>query len=339
VDGSPLSKRGAKDDKVSVACTVFTNGFRVAQKVDFYSEAHAFNDVIPIRRMDITFVTKQDLRYRLYLSHDIDMPWNFFDNYYYNYDLPGIGGINIVWPPPILVPKVCDPEDFFLGTSGGDFACIIPGSPPGQNGCTTITGPTSGDLVNLYSGATYQVEYVVDFAGAYALGGALAATGGAPLWGQVNFGYFNDHGTIYQSEEFEVSPDAAPGQGGLYGLLLSATPHSNHIHVGASLSARVRYVSGPDPRFENIECVDGDTGYGGLGDSNENQAGDGTSLVFVLTGAYVPGSTRVFVGGFFMRPGFEYTESDPEAGEITFTVAPTALTSVTVFYQAVGELI
>lgn len=110
VDGSPLSKRGAKNDRVSVVCTVFADGFRPTQKVDFTSNVFGFTDVIPIRRMDITFVNPQALRYRLFLSHEIDMPWGFFDNYFYKF--PGIGLPPL---PDIDIPGIPEP--------GGDGEC------------------------------------------------------------------------------------------------------------------------------------------------------------------------------------------------------------------------
>ena len=335
VFGTPQSKRGGKDNQESWLATTFEPSFTAGQKVEIESIVHGIDDVVPIRRMTLTFPTQRSVKQILTLSHEIDEPWNIFEFWFPGF--PPFPPFPPIEFPPVLPPLICGPDAFILGSSGGDFACIIPGDPPGQNGCTTITGPTSGDLVNLYTGAVYQVEYVVDFAGAYALGGAIAATGGAPLWGQVNFGYFFDHGTIYQSEEFEVSPDAAPGQGGLYGLLLSATPHSNHIHVGASLSARVRYVSGPDPRFENFECVDTTVGFLGTGSSQIGLFGDGIQTVFQLISAYHPGSTRVFVGGFFQRPGIEYTESDPNAGEITFTSPPADDASIVVLFEAFGS--
>jgi hypothetical protein len=72
--------------------------------------------------------------------------------------------------------------------------------------------------------------------------------------------------------------------------------------------------------------------HGGV---REDLLGTGSTLI-QLASAYVTGSTRVFLNGFFQRPGFEYTESSPSTGQITFTVAPTTLQIVSVFYEANG---
>lgn len=76
VYGSPSNKRGHKDNKVSVHCSLFTPGLRVAQKVDFQSQIFGFSDVIPVREMTISFPTSTACRYDVVLSHDFDQPWN-----------------------------------------------------------------------------------------------------------------------------------------------------------------------------------------------------------------------------------------------------------------------
>jgi len=79
VYGSVQNKRGGKDDAVSVTVTLFQSAFRVAEKVDFASEVFGFADVIPVRRMKITFPTTTEARFDLVLSHYIDEPWNTFE--------------------------------------------------------------------------------------------------------------------------------------------------------------------------------------------------------------------------------------------------------------------
>ena len=79
VQGSAQSKRGAKDDQVSVVCSVFQPGLRVAQKVDFTSAAFGFQDVLPIRRMTVSFIGPTQPKYQIMAGHEIDMPWGFFD--------------------------------------------------------------------------------------------------------------------------------------------------------------------------------------------------------------------------------------------------------------------
>lgn len=334
VDGSPLSKRGAKNDKVSVSCTVFNHGFRVAQKVDFTAETFGFNDVIPIRRMDITFATKTDVRYRLYLSHEIDTPWNYFDNYYYDFKFPGLPGFGGWLFPPILPPNICDPADFLLSTSGGQFSCIIDDS--GAEGCFSWNQTLGqGDAVFLYGGATYKARYLADRAGGNEMEVFITEVSGAPVASYVHMGKITDGNAFGPAAEDTFTVPA--GFTSFYGVGVGTSGYMGYEAAGMSVSAEVTYVSGPDPRFEFIDCQDGDPGYAGLGDSQENQNGDGTSVIYTLTGPYVPGSTIVFLGGFFQRPGHEYTESNPAAGEITFTTAPLNAEAIVVFYSATGE--
>ena len=90
--------------------------------------------------------------------------------------------------------------------------------------------------------------------------------------------------------------------------------------------------------FQFGVCEASSAGSGGAsgGGGRTDQTGNGTSTVFLTSNAYEPGSTRVFVGGYLQRPGFEYTESDPTIGEITFTSPPANGSSITIFYQVVS---
>ena len=100
---------------------------------------------------------------------------------------------------------------------------------------------------------------------------------------------------------------------------------------------RACYISGPDPRFEDIDCIEGDPGQQSDGASQEGEFGDGATTVFNVGSAYLPGSTQVFVDGWFQRPGgIEYSESDPATGEITFITAPADGISIVILYEAFG---
>lgn len=79
VNGSPQSKRGAKEVYPVVECTTYAPGFLPAQKVDFTSDAWNFSDVIPIRRMEITFPSPSTPKYRMWLSHERDLPIELID--------------------------------------------------------------------------------------------------------------------------------------------------------------------------------------------------------------------------------------------------------------------
>lgn len=123
VNGSPLSKRGAKYDRVAVQLTTFTPGFLPAQKIDFSSEAFGFTDVIPVRRMEVTFPGGNP-RYRLTLSHEIDQPFSLFDIVPIapvNFNFPGFDPIPPLQPPPIGNDCECGTTDSFNrpDTTGG----------------------------------------------------------------------------------------------------------------------------------------------------------------------------------------------------------------------------
>jgi hypothetical protein len=66
--------------------------------------------------------------------------------------------------------------------------------------------------------------------------------------------------------------------------------------------------------------------------------GDGVTKVFNVGAAYYPGSTTVYVNGYFYRLGREYTESNPSGGEITFTNAPAEAADIDFFYDASGAI-
>jgi hypothetical protein len=101
VDGSPQSKRGAKDDRKAVMITTYQPGFLPSQKVDFTSEVWGFNDVIPIRKMEVTFEAPNDPKFALVLSHEIDTPFGFVDPFSLSYSFPPFPAI-----PPFPVSQV-----------------------------------------------------------------------------------------------------------------------------------------------------------------------------------------------------------------------------------------
>lgn len=66
------------------------------------------------------------------------------------------------------------------------------------------------------------------------------------------------------------------------------------------------------------------TSYGARYMGEPMPATDGAETVFTIPFGYIEGSTQVYLEGLLQTPGTAYTESDPEAGEITFTAAPGA---------------
>lgn len=336
VYGTPQSKRGGKDDQESWTLTSFEPSFTAGQKVAIESEVHGFADVVPIRRMTLTFPTPTDIKQDLVLSHEIDEPWNMFE-----FLFPHIGVPGFEFPPIKIIhlpPRVCDPDDFLLGSTGGSFACVIPEVPGAQpTGCNTSANPVGAgtDYVFLYEGATYYVQWSLDYRNNVALHAYLAHNSGTPIGWEASGNV--EQGTAQPFVRVEMEVPAGFGND-FWELHLDALPHSNYFIFGGAASAEVGYISGPDPRFEDIDCIDAnDPGYQDNGQSQEGEFGDGVTTVFHTTAAYVPGSTRVFVNGWFQRPGgIEYTESNPAQGEITFVTAPAAGLSIVILYEAFG---
>jgi len=82
VYGTDQSKRGGKDDQESWTVSTFEQSFEVGQKVEVHSEVFGKQDVLPIRRLTMTFPTKRSVRFDLVLSHEIDEPWNMFEFFF-----------------------------------------------------------------------------------------------------------------------------------------------------------------------------------------------------------------------------------------------------------------
>ncbi len=101
VYGSPQSKRGGKDDRVSAKFSLFNHPIRVADRPTVESEVHGFSDVIPVRQLRISFPTKSDVRYDVVVSHEIDLPFAFFETRWL-IDEPGAGGGDGGDPPPYI---------------------------------------------------------------------------------------------------------------------------------------------------------------------------------------------------------------------------------------------
>lgn len=127
LNGSPSSKRGAKDDRPSVSLVTYEPGFLAGQKVQFESNVWGWSDVLPIRDMEVTFESPTGPRYQLLLSHEIDQPWNSTN-------------------PPIIpgfdIPKPC------LG-----WDCYEIKEPPPEDDCTDICAAMITDTFTRTIGA------------------------------------------------------------------------------------------------------------------------------------------------------------------------------------------
>lgn len=99
LNGSPESRRGAKDDRPSVRLVTYAPGLLAGHKVPFTSAVWNWSDVIPVRQMAITFESPTDPKYEILLSHEIDSPWGFIDQFW-----PEIPGIPVFCPDPPCAP-------------------------------------------------------------------------------------------------------------------------------------------------------------------------------------------------------------------------------------------
>jgi len=180
VNGNPQSRRGHKDDKVQVTCTVFQHGLRVGHKVRVVADAWGFDDVVPIRQLRLRWITANQPRYDLTITHELDTAWSLFDPYN-----PKIEVIRVEPPPPL---KFKDPEpdcdelietvfDNFNRTLAGSFGTASPsgetwipvttpsGTDWGVNGSELFVGMSGGTIriktpANI---APWQTEDTVEF--------------------------------------------------------------------------------------------------------------------------------------------------------------------------------
>lgn len=64
------------------------------------------------------------------------------------------------------------------------------------------------------------------------------------------------------------------------------------------------------------------TAYGAYYQDTPSPAANGVQTVFTIPFGYIAGTTEVYKSGLLQGRGTAYTESDPDAGEITFATAP-----------------
>jgi hypothetical protein len=121
LNGSPSSHRGAKNNRPYVRLVTYWPGLLAGQVVTFTSNVWGFTDNIPVRELQLTFESPQHPRYELLLSHEIDAPWGFIDQFW-----PHIPSIPIFVPPrpptppgtpqPSTQPCDCGITDTFTRT-------------------------------------------------------------------------------------------------------------------------------------------------------------------------------------------------------------------------------
>lgn len=161
VHGSAYNRRGHKDDKHNVRCTVFVPYFRVGDVVSVDVTSFGFSDLIPVRAAEITFPTPFDIQMRLTISHEIDPPWNTFE--WWRPPFP-----DWEWrreDPPIVCPIDYVPQYEPFGP-GGVWLSVSP--PAGQNGWLVYTSHYSigagpgGSWIWIAGGVNYIGRYYIE---------------------------------------------------------------------------------------------------------------------------------------------------------------------------------
>ncbi len=90
-----------------------------------------------------------------------------------------------------------------------------------------------------------------------------------------------------------------------------------------------KYLSRNTKRVTRIAATSADASsgtvtFGAFYSDELSPAPDGVETTFSMAFGYIAGTTAVFINGLMQRRGTDYTESDPEAGEVTFDEAPHA---------------
>jgi hypothetical protein len=224
-------------------------------------------------------------------------------------------------PPDLAVPANND---------SGEMACTI--TPVTDPSCNSDHA-TSGPQVHLYSGATYLVEYTVDHDANTDRLRALLASDAGPLGAEavVEMGSVADPGTWGAPKTYDSIEYTAVATADFYTRLLGGSGAFTQNYY-STLSTRITYISGPDPRFEGLEpCADAPVSGQPIG---SDSTGDGSTTVYVIGSglAYRPDSLKVFVNGLDWTA--QVTESDPPAGEYELAYAPPLGATVTVDARA-----
>lgn len=101
VNGSPGSRRGHAKDVESMDLVTFDDGLRVGQRVRVIREEYGFDEVLPIRKMQLEFPTPGLVKYTMKLSEALDM-WGFADPFppFPGFHGGGGPGITVIDVPP-----------------------------------------------------------------------------------------------------------------------------------------------------------------------------------------------------------------------------------------------
>lgn len=79
------------------------------------------------------------------------------------------------------------------------------------------------------------------------------------------------------------------------------------------------------------------TVYGALGRFTPSPAPDGATVVFTVPFGYIAGTGNLYLNGLIQRPGIDWVESNPGAGEFTMTSAPISTDSLYFVCRTLGS--
>lgn len=155
INGSPEHRRGAKDDRTAVTLVTYEPGLLPAQKVPFTSTVFGWSDVLPIRKMEVTFDSPDAPRYELTLSHEIDTPWSFFDPWRFKF--PGFG-FKLPPFPVIQIPAVPGGCDCSITDTFDRIVAVGWGDSTAGPAWTFTYGPLSGSVDGSVAIATSSTD-------------------------------------------------------------------------------------------------------------------------------------------------------------------------------------
>lgn len=197
VNGSPSHRRGHKDEEIRIDCVVYEPGLLPGMGIDFHSGVWdgQYDDIYPIRKMEMTFPTPTSMRYALMISHAYDAAWAFQDP---PPDEPhGDDWITNPLPPPtsaqgdlwwILGSDISDFSPDIVGINFGSLAESLDGIAPFfhvygfafQSTIGPLTVPWFDTYCDGLLGAIYDFRHVQDWQ-AYGISPVTVADPNDPL--------------------------------------------------------------------------------------------------------------------------------------------------------------
>ena len=216
VNGSPQSRRGGKDDRYQIVCVTHENGLVVGDRVRFESVIWDYMDIIPVRKMTMTFPTHRDVRYELTLSHEIDR-WGFED------PTPPPGPVDV---PPIDVPPIVDPPP--INCIPTDYPLDAwDRSASGSGPFASQVGFNAEELGGLWKRDPDRIEGPLEFPGTdVTLSGSTHLNRVSPILSSVAIPEVNEVVVNFDAH------DPGPETFGTHGIISATTNHNRAVATG-----------------------------------------------------------------------------------------------------------